>query len=128
MGMSVLRKSSKQLLPIILALFLGLVAIPGKATIVLHSAAVAPVALVPLNRGMRTIVIAPFGLTTSEASYPLQRALAWSVYRRGDPRSGLPLVVSSSVGASMGAVSARQANLRAHLAKANAYRLGFVHK
>ena len=126
--MSVLRNNSARLLPVISALCLGLVALPGEASIVLEGGAVAQAALVPLNAGMPTIVSVPFGLATSEASYPLQRALAWSVYRRGNPRSGFPLVFSGVAGASMGAVSARQANLRAHLAKATAYRLGFVRK
>jgi hypothetical protein len=128
MGTLVLLKNSRSLLPIFLALALGLIALPGNAGIVLQSGAVVgQVGSVPFSQGMPTIIMAPNGLATSQASYPLQRSLDWSVYRRQDSASGSPLVYSSAMGAS-GAMSARQANVRAHLAKANAYRLGYMGK
>lgn len=115
--------------PALLALLLGSIAAPVTAGIVLESGAGRPVAVANFNTDMPTIVVvAPIGLATSQASYPLQRSIAWSIYQRRDARTGFPLVYSGAVGASMGAVSPRQTNLRAHLAKANAYRLGYMGK
>jgi hypothetical protein len=129
MGTSVSLKNSRQLLPVFLALVLGLIALPGTAGIVLQSGAVVgAIPSVPFNQGMPTIVMAPYGLATSQASYPLQRSLAWSAYRRQDSATGLPLIYSGAMGASTGAMSPRQANVRAHLAKASAYRLGYMGK
>jgi hypothetical protein len=56
-----------------------------------------------------------------------QRALAWSSYRRADSSTGLLLVDPAGSG-SLSATSPRQAAVRSHVARANAYRLEYFKK
>ena len=78
------------------------------------------------NANMTTLVIAP--VPGTQAAYLMQRSLAWSTYQRGNSATGLPLVAVPAIGGQATATSQRQANLRAHLARAQAYRLGFFNK
>lgn len=80
----------------------------------------------PGNVGMTTLVIAP--VPGTQAAYLMQRSLAWSTYQRGNSATGLPLVAVPAVAGQATATSPRQANLRAHLARAQAYRLGYFNK
>jgi len=80
----------------------------------------------PGNPGMTTLVIAP--IPGTQAAYQMQRSLAWSTYQRGNAATGLPLVAVPAVGGQATATSQRQASLRAHLARAQAYRLGYFNK
>jgi hypothetical protein len=61
------------------------------------------------------------------AGFLTQRAQAWSSYRRGDSATGFMLVDPAASGA-MTATSARQANARSHVERANAYRLEYFRK
>ena len=76
-------------------------------------------------RTMPGIIFAPE--VRGNSGFLSQRALAWSSYRRGDSASGVLLVDPAGSGA-YAATSPRQANVRAHLARANAYRLEYFKK
>jgi len=80
----------------------------------------------PGSTGMNTLVIAP--VPGTQAAYLMQRSLAWSSYQRGNAATGLPLVAVPAIGGQATATSQRQATLRAHLARAQAYRLGYFNK
>lgn len=56
-----------------------------------------------------------------------QRALAWSSYRRAHNPTGSLLVDPAGSGL-LSATSPRQANVRSHVARANAYRLEYFKK
>lgn len=76
-------------------------------------------------RTMPGIVFAPE--VRGNSGFLSERALAWSSYRRNDSASGVLLVDPAGNGA-LAATSPRQANVRAHLARANAYRLDYFKK
>lgn len=67
------------------------------------------------------------GDVRGNAGFLSQRALAWSSYRRGDNATGF-LLVDPAGGGTLSAATPRQANLRSHIARANAYRLEYFKK
>lgn len=97
----------------------------AQSEIVFLSAGTAQTPNYVANRhGMPSIVMVPTMERATESSYLMQRSLAWATYRRGDKSTGLPLVYVPSVSGAVSATSPRQANVREHLSRANAYRLG----
>lgn len=74
---------------------------------------------------MPGIVLAPD--VRDSGGFMRQRALAWASYRRADRSTGLLLVDPTGNGA-FAATSPRQANVRANVARANAYRLEYFKK
>lgn len=129
MEMSASRKNSlRQLRWILIASALAYVPF-SQAEIILLSVSNASAPSFVLGRqGMSSIVMVPPTERGTDSAYLMQRSLAWSTYRRGDKNTGFPLVyVPSGVGM-MSATSPRQANVRDHLARANAYRLGYFGK
>lgn len=92
---------------------------PASAEILLTADALA---LTGTRPRMPTLLIAQ--TPTSQAAYLMQRSRSWSGYRRSEARTGLPLVAVPAVGGQVTASSARQASVREHLARAQAYRLG----
>lgn len=83
---------------------------------------------------MPTLVMTPpYATISPQVSYPLQRARAWSNYRRNDDATGAALVYTPALapyggyvsGIGYGGLSHAQAVARAHLMRANAYRLGY---
>lgn len=78
---------------------------------------------------MSSIVMIPSSAQRgTESSYLMQRSLSWAAYQRADRNTGLPLVYVPSVSGAMSATSPRQANVRDHLSRANAYRLRYFDK
>jgi hypothetical protein len=63
----------------------------------------------------------------NNSGFMAQRALAWSSYRRGDNSTGF-MLVDPAVGGTLSASTPRQAAVRAHVARANAYRLEYFKK
>ena len=74
---------------------------------------------------MPGIILAPD--VRGNSGFMSQRALAWSSYRRADSATGLLLVDPAGNG-TLSATSPRQANVRSHVARANAYRLEYFKK
>jgi len=87
-----------------------------------------PSSYVTSGQGMSSIVMPPPPAYISGSSYILQRSLAWQTYRREHSDTGFPLVYVPSVTGSESANSPRQANVRAHVARASAYRLKYFNK
>lgn len=73
---------------------------------------------------MPTLIMVPGATIAPQASYQMQRARAWSNYRRGDHAGGGALVLAPLF-AGNGASSYGQAVARTHLSRASAYRLGY---
>lgn len=121
METSASRKNSFRLWPVLLAL--AAVPLPASAEIII----VAKGDGASGNRSrMATLIVAP--VPGTQASYMMQRSLAWSAYRRGDAATGLPLAATPALSGQATATSPRQASLRAHLARSQAYRLGYFNK
>lgn len=74
---------------------------------------------------MPGIVVAPDARGTS--GFLAQRALAWSSYRRADSSTGL-LLVDPAASGTLSATTPRQAVVRSHVSRANAYRLEYFKK
>lgn len=90
--------------------------------------------MVPYYSGapmMPTVIMTPYATISPQVSYQMQRARAWSNYQRNNDASGGALVYApafASYGgyaAPYGGLSYGQATVRAHLSRANAYRLGY---
>lgn len=80
------------------------------------------------RQGMASIVVMRSPALATDASYLMQRSLAWSSYQRRERNTGLPLVYVPSVTGAVTANSLRQARLRDNLARATAYRLEYYGK
>lgn len=123
------RRNSLKYLPWIFAVFALANLTMARAEIVLLNVAATPVpSYVVGSQRMPSIVMMPPVGRGTESSYLMQRSLGWSAYRRGDNATGLPLVYVPSVAGAVGASSPRQVNVRDHMARANAYRLGYLGK
>lgn len=72
---------------------------------------------------MPTLVMVP-GSISPQVSYQMQRARAWSNYRHGDNATGGALVFAPAFAGNDGS-SYGSAVVKAHLSRANAYRLGY---
>lgn len=107
---------------------MALVAAPVEAEILLQTNAGVWVNGTQFASGFKTmpgIVVAPDARGNS--GFAAQRALAWSSYRRADSSTGLLLVDPAASGA-LSASTPRQAVVRSHVARANAYRLEYFKK
>jgi hypothetical protein len=74
---------------------------------------------------MPGVVVAPDARGNS--GFQAQRALAWSSYRRADSSTGL-LLVDPAASGTLSATTPRQAAVRSHVSRANAYRLEYFKK
>lgn len=108
-----------------LAAALAAVALPASAGIVFSYGAADSVARYYAGGAvMPTLVMVPGAAISPQISYQMQRARAWSNYRRGDNASGGALVFAPAFGGN-GVSSYGQSVVSAHLSRANAYRLGY---
>lgn len=73
---------------------------------------------------MPSIVVAP---EARSSGFMMQRAMAWGNYRRANSATGFLLVDPAGSGA-LTATTPRQAAVRSHVARANAYRLEYFGK
>lgn len=116
------------LVPGCLALILALVPVQARAGILLETSSGMWVNGTQFANGFQTmpgIVLAPE--VRGNSGFMSQRALAWSSYRRADRSTGVLLVDPAGNG-TWSATSPRQANVRSHVARANAYRLEYFKK
>lgn len=74
---------------------------------------------------MPGIVVAPE--VRGNSGFAAQRAMAWATYRRADSSTGV-LLVDPAANGTLSATTPRQANVRSHVARANAYRLEYFKK
>ena len=76
------------------------------------------------TQSMPTIIVNP---EIRNSGFMMQRAMAWSTYRRPHSATGFLLVDPMGNGA-LAASTPRQAAVRSHVARANAYRLEYLGK
>ena len=76
-------------------------------------------------KSMPGIVLAPD--VRGNSGFMSQRAQAWASYRRADSATGVLLVDPAGSG-TLSATTPRQASVRSHVARANAYRLEYFKK
>lgn len=115
----------------VLAVALGAIALPASAEIIFPYGAADTMTHYSFGgTTMPTLVMVPGDTISPQVAYQMQRARAWSNYRRGDHATHgalvlAPSVVSYGVYAGNGASSYGQAVARTHLSRATAYRLGY---
>ena len=111
-----------------LAVMLAVAPVQARASILLQTSSGVWVNGTQFANGFQTmpgIVLAPE--VRGNSGFMSQRALAWSSYRRADRSTGVLLVDPAGNG-TWSATSPRQANVRSHVARANAYRLEYFKK
>lgn len=122
------KTSATGLASVVLALTLAMAAAQAHASILLQTSSGVWVNGTQFATGSQTmpgIVLLPD--VRGNSSFMSQRALAWASHRRTDNTTGLLLVDPAGSGM-LSAATPRQANVRSHVARANAYRLEYFKK